>query len=1088
MVGPNPDSFERALKRFKASLNNPKLQQQFSACSLQDVYCTIREIQDEQFKQDKQRHMQRLQAFVEAMEQFSKVIEVFLNAHEIVCFVWGPIKYLLTITRTYFDVLDKLLDAYSRIGGAIPGLLHYKTVFETHHSLATVLEDYYSDVLNFHCEAVKVFNRPRWKVVFGSAWKTFETNFSPILQSLARRRELLESTKSTASLYEIQKAREEIRTMYDEQRIQARVLESERHRRTLGEIKVKLQSPNYQLYQEQHTEDRNGNKSGEWIFIDPEFQSWYNSHLPGSKVLYINGIPGAGKTTLMSTVINKLLKEKRSPDGQSSVAYFFFKDGKPRAHNSFLRAFLEQLISQNAALSNELFDELSTIESENLRNTGKLQELIARGMFLYARVVLNNLLNQATLFDLKNEIHPDTFPRGIEDARVIARVLSESYPESRRENTRKLLGLVIGAQRPLKWREVQAFFCIDQREGKANYEERRLRKSSKELCGSLVDAHRVAGETSISEEIIQIVHPTAQRYLIERGTIEMSHEQTELSLFCSQYLVSKPFMAGACHETIMSHAVTGSYALLDYAVQHWYDHAKFCIDSLGRLEPSLLHDVVESLEGFLNSYGHQVPKSKHHHTKNYAEVINSFEDLAKNGRERNSCLRIELRTTLIRKQVENLYNEYPHPRQGVIIDLYGPKLRLKCPKPWCSLFTGSFQTAEERDRHVRRHERSFYCPVEGCHMSNIGLESASALEKHQATHHPKATDKIQFPTQRLNKPKDLRAAAKSGKVDVVKYILDSEEMSDPSTALLGSSLFCAAEKGHANVCELLLSRRVDVNYIQRGKTPLEVAAQFGHLDVVNLLLVHSSIRSRSGFLAACTNGQYETARLIFENVGCEEAWKAAAINYSVQSGNLALTSYLIEKGFGDYVKEDLETTRILERQDGSEILELLLATGRPILEASDVRSVIRTGFIEEAEMILSYHKLQLTEHEKAEVIDLARQQDVEELVSLIEKVTPRPQLPQGQEQPTPPQIAGLTREQQTRNDELMGIYRAPKPVIICKEPECEHSSVGFPSEQALQDHVWEEHTKPREDPKRFVRENLALALGLEPDDSMIRKQ
>jgi hypothetical protein len=56
----------------------------------------------------------------------------------------------------------------------------------------------------------------------------------------------------------------------------------------------------------------------------------------------------------------------------------------------------------------------------------------------------------------------------------------------------------------------------------------------------------------------------------------------------------------------------------------------------------------------------------------------------------------------------------------------------------------------------------------------------------------------------------------------------------------------------------------------------------------------------------------------------------------------------------------------------------------------------------------------------------------------------------------------------------------PKPVFRCTEPHCD-SPVGYPSEQALQHHVQEEHIRPREDPVKFVREELALALGLEPD-------
>lgn len=37
-------------------------------------------------------------------------------------------------------------------------------------------------------------------------------------------------------------------------------------------------------------------------------------------------------------------------------------------------------------------------------------------MFLYARVVLDNLLCQITLHDLKRELEPDTFPKEIDEA------------------------------------------------------------------------------------------------------------------------------------------------------------------------------------------------------------------------------------------------------------------------------------------------------------------------------------------------------------------------------------------------------------------------------------------------------------------------------------------------------------------------------------------------------------------------------------------------------------------------------------------------------------------------------------------------
>lgn len=60
----------------------------------------------------------------------------------------------------------------------------------------------------------------------------------------------------------------------------------------------------------------------------------------------------------------------------------------------------------------------------------------------------------------------------------------------------------------------------------------------------------------------------------------------------------------------------------------------------------------------------------------------------------------------------------------------------------------------------------------------------------------------------------------------------------------------------------------------------------------------------------------------------------------------------------------------------------------------------------------------------------------------------------------------------------------PKPVLLCKEPECQGSTVGYASEEALQQHINEEHVKPKENPLKFCSENLALALGLEADGSV----
>lgn len=57
----------------------------------------------------------------------------------------------------------------------------------------------------------------------------------------------------------------------------------------------------------------------------------------------------------------------------------------------------------------------------------------------------------------------------------------------------------------------------------------------------------------------------------------------------------------------------------------------------------------------------------------------------------------------------------------------------------------------------------------------------------------------------------------------------------------------------------------------------------------------------------------------------------------------------------------------------------------------------------------------------------------------------------------------------------------PKPAFVCSEPDCEMATIGFPSAQARQAHIQEEHVKPLENPVKYLKEGLAAALGLELD-------
>ena len=89
----NGSAFQRALARFKSHLS-PGEQEKFGATSLEDVQETIAQIQSAQGSKRKMRNLTRLKGFIEAMEQYGQIIEVFLNVSEFIAFVWVSMQSL----------------------------------------------------------------------------------------------------------------------------------------------------------------------------------------------------------------------------------------------------------------------------------------------------------------------------------------------------------------------------------------------------------------------------------------------------------------------------------------------------------------------------------------------------------------------------------------------------------------------------------------------------------------------------------------------------------------------------------------------------------------------------------------------------------------------------------------------------------------------------------------------------------------------------------------------------------------------------------------------------------------------------------
>jgi hypothetical protein len=96
---PVKSTFEAILKEAKKRMTAKELED-FKETRLEDVKITILRIQKDQEQLKRATNLTRLGPFLEAMDQFGKVVEIFLNMNPFVAAVWGPMKFMLMVSSS----------------------------------------------------------------------------------------------------------------------------------------------------------------------------------------------------------------------------------------------------------------------------------------------------------------------------------------------------------------------------------------------------------------------------------------------------------------------------------------------------------------------------------------------------------------------------------------------------------------------------------------------------------------------------------------------------------------------------------------------------------------------------------------------------------------------------------------------------------------------------------------------------------------------------------------------------------------------------------------------------------------------------
>lgn len=93
------EDFKQAFSDFQKRLKPGEEAKFKEVKTLNDLEIAINHIQERQRKSKTAQNLTRIKPFLQAMAEYSKIIEVFLNTSSMLCFVWGPMKFALFVRR-----------------------------------------------------------------------------------------------------------------------------------------------------------------------------------------------------------------------------------------------------------------------------------------------------------------------------------------------------------------------------------------------------------------------------------------------------------------------------------------------------------------------------------------------------------------------------------------------------------------------------------------------------------------------------------------------------------------------------------------------------------------------------------------------------------------------------------------------------------------------------------------------------------------------------------------------------------------------------------------------------------------------------
>ncbi|KAJ5533797.1 zinc finger protein [Penicillium freii] len=762
------DIFDKLVKDFKNKVTPDQLDE-IETTDLRTLKKELKRIQDEQQQVKALRNMRRIEPFMKRVEALGTVVHDLLGSNEIMCFIWGSANALFRISRGHTDLLDGLLSAYEEMGDELPLLGGNLGIFEHHIGFQRLLGRIFADVMTFHADAMKIYSGRALKAVFKSLWQNYEPTFKNILRQLRSYKTLIEDRMQATYIDPEQASMDtmEIRRLLqqvEKDTLDFKQREIERQKKNFHKVRDWIAATEAETEHKKICRDRTRYEgSGEWILDRIKIKEWLDAEADESSgsVLWINGRPGAdgldecgeGKKDVLETFKNLVEKAEVISPGKPRVV--FLSRPAPEIKNSLPEAQVFTLEPENTKMDIRKYCQYRTRELAKFDfGDNILDDVIERiciradGIFLFAKLVMNNLAKQPNRRRFQTEIDAARLPSELNEAytRIMER-LEQDLSEEQLEYTRLLLGWLVCSKRPLKWTEIQVALSIDLHLTTVSHEldmDLRLRDDVQELCGSLVQV--------LKGNRVELVHSTAKLFIAQQSKINIAAAECDLTLRCLRYLTLNHFRPDIPDSDLREYVIRGDLAFQDYAVSQWYIHMRTFVEAkhaflegdMITMEASTAQIalVFRELDNFVLFYEESFPENMALQSSEadcvffqpytfYSLLVRIWDHIcsAQRGditvRNKVSIGSLEMAFTRNRALLEELSSNYGFD----LIGLYD-EYPYRCPKVLCFYFHEGFRSADVRNHHVNHHDLPFQCPVENCSPHVAGFRAKRALSSH----------------------------------------------------------------------------------------------------------------------------------------------------------------------------------------------------------------------------------------------------------------------------------------------------------------------------------------------------------------------